>query len=316
MPLSDSLPRPFLIKAILRELTISTDLLQRGRTGLELAASRIADGVEFAWDVFAANDDPQPASPAMLARTREQLSAIREAAGAPSSPEDIGQETELPPPAGGAVRFPQPVNNLAPEDKRSSLIVLPGTRAAEETMKAHENREIAPIRPGRIGDGAPADGETPRWAWGELYSQVTLKTPDSVTVQPAGVAEPVQLDRTITANEATGIIKVDYTVAGQRESNPTTYGSSADIPMNIPVSVGHSFSVYDQRSLNFKDVVGEIEDRARTAFRPRQKGLVSNTPRTAETLEQLFSQVQRNSAERARQGEAYRLAVSPNFDSV
>lgn len=296
MPFSE-LPRPLLVRSILRELGRSSDILQRGQTGLELTASRVADAVEAAVDIFAGFDDPQPMHSAILDRTFEGLEEIRAAAGAPSSPEDLDQPAKVLDAPRNPMKFPQPVRNSSGEEKPApSLIVLPGTREAERVM---HDREITPIRPRRITGPEAQEGEAASWEWGELYSAVTLRMEDSLRVRPPGVAEEIQLDRVVSANQSTGIIKVAYSVSGQKESTPTAYGSSEEIPMSIPVEVGHSFSVYDPRSLNFADITAELRDRAAVAFRPRQKGIVSTTRITSDSLESMFAAVQRSAAKAA-----------------
>ena len=176
-----------------------------------------------------------------------------------------------------------------------------------------ENREIEPIRPRRAAAEDEAKGETPKWDWNEIYSHVTAKTPDTIRIQPQGLQSEIELSRTILADQASGVVKISYSVPDQIQSFPSSYGQPADVPVNLPVSVDRAFSVYDSRSLDFADAVEELKDRARTAFRPRQKSIVSHTVRTAGSVEELYAQILRASGQRTDRAVPQ---GSPVWDSV
>lgn len=289
------IPRRFLVKAILLGIQKNQGIPP------EILASRIADKIAEAAEIFEADDDPMPTE----ARDRFVDGAVRQA---PHSPEDFGEDNgvknEL------STRLPQPPPGQA-------LIIAADSEDGRRIMAGPKT--IVPIRPVRaVEDGGSGDEdfERPKWDFNTLYATVMGVIPETIKVVPNGQTGEIELSRSFQANKATGTIKVVFiSAAAQRESTPSmappVKGMEIELqPMAISVDVSRSFSIFDGRDLDFDRAVFEIKEQARKSFAPRSTTLQSRTPVImGRTIEGMVS-------EGLRSGSAPTSPYSGNSDNV
>lgn len=257
-----------MVKAILGVLKRSPSV-----TGSpELLASRVADKIEEAAEIFDAHDDPMPVS-----RVREIYASTTQA-----SPEDLGQDAIEREPR-GIDDLPQPVQSRVAKAEKS-LIVLPGSAEARQTMQ--EAKTVQPIRVARKATG-PSDGEEPQWDFQELYAEVMGNMPPTIEVTPNGTSSSIALDRTFQADPASGIVKATYTLSGQRDSAPSTPDNPLAV-VAVPMDVSTTFSIFMPRDVSFRTAVEELKVNAAKAFAPRPEAIVSNTRRISGGLEGVY----------------------------
>lgn len=286
------LPRQFLVKAVLQGI--------RRNPGLppDILASRIADTIEAAADIFESNDDAMPVSD--YARSALALP--------PQSPEDINTERNTSP--------EKPLLNLPQPPPTRTAIILPGSEEARETMS--NVGHVRAIRPQRTGHPS-SDHERQNWDFNQLYATLMSSMPMSIRLIPEGQKEEIEVDRSFQANAATGIVKVVYSPpVNQRASSPTAPnpdGQTIDTPMSIPVDVSKSFSTFDPVSIDFDREVYNLKETARKSFRVRSRGIPSVTPMIPNrTLDHVFAEAVRNNSVPA--DTPVRSAFTGTFETV
>lgn len=294
------LPRRFLVKSILLGVKNNQDIIARGSAGFEILASRIADSVMAAAEIFESDDEPSVISDSQKQEFLRDRSL--HSGQAPDSPEDLGRD--LPVAERPLLQLPQP-----PQD--GSPIISPDSAEAKEVMT--RQRGITPIRPARSGSKPEGTHERPNWDYNNLYGTIMGVMPVSIKVTPEGQSGSVELERSFQADASLGIIKVVYSPALQQKgSSPSTPLSSGDSPMSIPVDISKSFNVYDPLGIDFDREIFDLQSLARKSFRPRQQNVPSRTPVIqGRTLEDVFREANTGSPESPR-----RSAFSGSFDSV
>jgi hypothetical protein len=287
--------RRFLVKTILRTLGKHPDLARTA--SFELLASRIASAIE---DVSAivegaeVTEDTGEEAGVMLLPAEP---ALQPYAPGPQTPEDLGLD-EVPParPGSAAGQLPQPVrhrpqNQEKPEKPARTLILTPDTDEAREILSG--TKEINPLRPRR---SRAARADQPNWDFRELFDEVMARTPMTLELTPEGQTAQVTLDRTVQSDQATGIVKVTYSVAGQRESSPAARWGQDSLPdpVTVPIEVSKVVNIYDDHSIDFEAIAGDLRKRAMQAFRPRPDSIASHTPQPPGSLDLVLSRAIRS----------------------
>lgn len=274
------LPRRFMVRSILEALRTNAAVADH-----QLLATRIADQIEFAAKVFESDDDPAPVLDLGQVGQVGRANNLRQM---PLSPEDLGQDEKIRRTPRAVQDLPQPVNGK----QEPQLVVLADSAEAQAVWeeRGHEGayEAVRAIRPARTPrDGRKTEGEQPQWEFQELYAEVIGGAPVSIEVTPQGVDGTVTLDRSFQADPGSGVVKVVYSVPGQRGSSP----SSPDDPqaaVTIPIDVSTSFSIFSPRSIDFPAIVAGLKATASKSFAPRPEHVVSATPRTGGSLENIY----------------------------
>lgn len=261
------LPRQFLVKSILNTLNRNRDV-----RSAELLASRIADQVEIAADIFESNDDAMPVPPPNVRHMQAGDTPDGYQPGGSGTPEDLLADI-----VGGRRRA---VENLP----QPSMIVAPDS---PEGIKVLSRKAVTPIRVARPGGGGYNEGEVRNWDFQDLYASVTGMAPLSIEVTPTGADTPVTLDRSFQADPSAGVIKLVYTLAGQRDSAPSTPDDPLAV-VTIPIDVSASFSVYSSPNIDFPAVITGLKKTAAGSFASRPASILSATRRTRGSLDNIY----------------------------
>ena len=195
-----------------------------------------------------------------------------ENAQAPGSPEDFGSEFNSQA-ARSPISLPQPELERVPAP-RPQLVELPSSVQPEQTVA---------IRPKRSGK-EQVPGEARRWEFGALQVAV-MAAP--ATIEVATGVGSLTMTRAIDADEASGIVKLSFTVPGG--------STSPDIPDAVSlgqIMVSHPFSVFSENPLDLRIVMMDLRNRAAGMVRTRSGGpVVSRNPPTDDAAKSHFRSI-------------------------